>query len=240
MEYFNSDCSVCKRLGKLLREDSEVSEYYNANYISYAMNTYNELPAQEHAFLKNAHLNFNSVPVLLYFDKDKKFLHYSTPEINAEFIISEGKKALFPAFNAAGLKSKYEAGDRTVRTLYAFSSFLVIQENTQLLNKVTQELYDSFRKGELPTKKSYIILKNVVQSSDNGFFQYWINNLSGLTGFESGIKSGTEFSYLQTIVLKEVSDPNSKNWDEAKKNKYKEYIVKLKMSENPDVFFEIL
>lgn len=238
IEYYNSDCSVCKRLGKLLREDMEISAYYNANFINYAMNTYDQLKAEDQALIDGANLHFESVPVLLYFDKHKNFLHESSPEITAEYLIAEGKKSILPEYNSAGLKVKYEQGDRSVRTLYAYSKLLLINRNELVLNTVTQQLFNSISKSELPTKKSYLILKNVVRSSDNGFFQYWLNNVEGLAGFETGAKAGTELQHLQVIILKELSVPNINDWDSAKKNKYKEYIVKLKISENPDVFFE--
>ena len=86
--------------------------------------------------------------------------------------------------------------------------------------------------------KSYIILKQVVNSTENGFFQYWINNLDKLKDFETGSKAGTEISHLETIVLKQLSDPNIKNWEVSKKNKFKDYILKLKITDNPEVFFE--
>ena len=237
IEYYNSDCSVCKRLGKLLKEDVAIGSYYNSNFINYQMNTYDVLSKVDDAFMTHANLHFESVPVLLFFDSNKNFLHHSSGDINEASVLAEAKKAVLPEFNSSGLKAKYEAGDRSVRTLYAYCDVLLITKNDVLLKKVAQELYESFNKSELPTKKSYIILKQVVRSSDNGFFQYWVNNVVGLKGFETGIKAGTELSHLQTIVLKELSDPGIKKWPTAKKNKYKGYIVKLKISENPDVFF---
>ena len=237
IEYYNSDCSVCKRLGGLLREDAAVIAQYNSNFINYAMNTYDELSAEESALLANANLHFESVPVLLYFDKNKNFIHHSSGDINAAIVIAESQKAVLPEYNSSGLKVKYEAGDRSVRTLYAYSNLLLIQKNDALLKTVTQQLFESFNKAELPTKKSYLILKQVVNSTDNGFFQYWVNNVEGLKGFETGAKADTELGYLQTILLRELSQPDIKKWDLAKKNKYKDYILKLKITDNPDVFF---
>lgn len=238
IEYYNSDCSVCKRLGGLLREDAAVIAQYNSNFINYAMNTYDELSAEESALLANANLHFESVPVLLYFDKNKNFLHHSNGDINAAVVIAESQKAVLPEYNSSGLKAKYDTGDRSVRTLYAYSNLLLIQKNDPLLKTVTQQLFESFNKAELPTKKSYLILKQVVNSTDNGFFQYWVNNVEGLKGFETGAKADTELGYLQTILLRELSQPDIKKWDRAKKSKYKDYILKLKITDNPDVFFE--
>lgn len=238
IEYYNSDCSVCKRLGGLLREDATISAYYNAHFINYAMNTYDVLPKEDDALLKNANLHFESVPVLLFFDKDKKFLHYSSGDINSQSVMNEAKKAVFPEYNSAGLKAKYQAGDRSVRTLYAYCNLLVITKDDEKLKKVAQDLFESFDKSDLPTKKSYLILKRVVKTSDNGFFQYWINNLDKLKGFEPVANEGTEKSYLTKIVLTELSSPDVKKWDVAKKNRYKEYITKLQITDEPNEFFD--
>ncbi len=237
VEYYNSDCSVCKRLGSLLREDAAITSYYNSNFINYAMNTYDELSDADNALLSNANLHFQSVPVLLYFDKNKNFLHYSSGEINSQTVLNEARKSVLPEYNSSSLRAKYEAGDRSVRTLYAYSNMLIVNKDDQKLNKVTQDLFESFSKSELATKKSYLILKRVVKSSDNGFFQYWFNNLDKLKGFETGDNVDTEKSYLTRIVLIELTDPNIKKWSEAKKNKFKGYITKLKIVDDPSVFF---
>ncbi len=237
IEYYNSDCSVCKRLGTLLKEDAEIISYYNSNFINYAINTYDEVSDAEKAFLKTANLHFDSVPVLLYFDKDKNFLHYSSGEINAEAVLNEAKKAALPQFNSSGLRAKYETGDRSIRTLYAYSNLLIVNREDQKLKKVTQDLFESFDKSELSTKKSYLILKRVVKDSDNGFFKFWLDNLDQLNGFESGENAGTEKSYLSRIVLIELTDPNIKKWGQTKKEKYKNYILKLKIVDDPNVFF---
>lgn len=237
IEYYNEDCSVCKRLGKLLREDAEIIAYYNSNFINYALNTYDEVSDVEKAFLEKANLHFTSVPVLLYFDKNKNFLHYSSGEITQEVVLNEAKKAGLPQYNTSGLKSKYENGDRSIRTLYAYSNLLIVNKDDAILKKVTQDLFESFNNSELATKKSYLILKRVVKDSENGFFKYWLGNLDKLKGFETGDNEGTEKSYLTRIVLVELTDPNIKKWSEAKKNKYKNYITKLKIVDDPNVFF---
>lgn len=238
IEYYNSDCPVCKRLGDLLRTDQEVSTFYNKRFISYAMNSNESLSEEDNNFITKANLHFESVPVLLYFDKNQNFLHHSGVTVTSEHVINEAKKAVLPDYNTSGLKAKYDAGDRSVRTLYAYCDMLMVHKNEAMLTKVSQELFESFKKEELPTNKSYIILKQVVNSSENGFFQYWINNLDKLKDFETGHKAGTEIFSLEKIVLKELSDPNVKKWDISKKNKFKKYILKLKITDNPDVFFE--
>lgn len=237
VEYYNSDCSVCKRLGTLLREDATIISYFNSHFINYAMNTNDDLPSDDLALLEKAKLHFESVPVLLFFDQNKKFLHYSSGDITSNAVMNEAKKAIFPEYNSAGLRAKYEGGDRSVRTLYAYSNLLIINKDDQKLKQVTQDLFNNFSKSDLASKKSYLILKRVVKDSENGFFKYWLDNLDKLKDFESGENAGTEKSFLTRIVLIELTDPNIKNWDVAKQKKYKEYITKLKIVDDPNVFF---
>lgn len=238
IEYYNSECSVCKRLGDLLKNDSLVYTYYNKKFINYAMNTNDSLSVENKLFIANANLHFESVPVLLYFDKNKNFLHHTGVNTDAASIVNEGKKATLSDYNSSGLKAKYDAGDRSVRTLYAYADFLIVTKNEKLLNKVTQELFNSFKEEELITKKSYIVLKQVVHTTENGFFQFWMKHLDDLKGFESGHKEGMEKEVLNKIVLKELSDPLIKKWDDKKKETFKKYILDLKITNNPNVYFE--
>lgn len=238
IEYYNSECSVCKRLGDLLKNDSVVYSYYNKKFINYAMNTNDTLSVENKIFITNANLHFESVPVLLYFDKNQNFLHHTGVNVDAASIVNEGKKATLSDYNSSGLKAKYDAGDRSVRTLYAYADFLVVTEDEKTLNKVTQELFESFKEEELITKKSYIVLKQVVHTTENGFFQFWMNHLDDLKNFESGHKVGMEKEVLNKIVLKELSDPQIKKWDNKKKETFKKYILDLKITDNPNVYFE--
>ena len=58
IEYYNSDCSVCKRLGDLLRSDQEVSTFYNKRFISYAMNSNESLSEEDNNFIYQSKSSF--------------------------------------------------------------------------------------------------------------------------------------------------------------------------------------
>lgn len=123
IEYYNSDCPVCIRLGDLLKKDPLVAAYYNENFINYAMNTNGSLANVDNAFITAVPLHFESVPVLLYFDMNKNFMHHSGVTVDSEHIINEGKKAKHPNYRSSGLQSRYENGERTINTLYAFAIY---------------------------------------------------------------------------------------------------------------------
>jgi hypothetical protein len=215
-----------------------VSSFYNQNFVSYRINTKNSLSLEEKNLIEESELHFNSVPFFLFFDNNsRKLMHYSGVKIEVENILEIGRTALNPKKRTASLKTKYANGDRSVRTLYAYANYLNVLNKENEIIKVTQELFNSFKKEELPTQKSYTILKNVIIDTDNGFFQYWINHLELLKDFETGNKKGTENQALEKIVLKALSSPDRKLWPDSKKENFSIWIKALEITDNPEFFW---
>lgn len=238
IEYYRPDCPVCLQLEDLFKNDSELAAFYNSNFVNYAVNTQNQTNKTDLDFIHSFKLNLNKVPALLYFDANKNFLHFGKVNLNSIALINESKKALLPSERSTNLVNKYENGDRTVKTLYAYCNQLILTNEYEKLIKVSQELYESFNKEELPTKKSYIVLKQVIKNTDNGFFQFWIHNLDKLNGFENKHKAGTEKLVLEQIVINELNKSNYKNFDAAKKEIYKNYLQKLNLINEIDRYFK--
>lgn len=240
IEYYNSECSVCKKLGTLLETDTLVSKVYNKNFINYKLNTLNPLKEDEKQLMDNSKLNFSHVPVLLFFDADKNYVHHSSVNLDKKFVMTVASKALSPLYRNSDHPRRYKEGDRSIRTLYAYSEYLEAIQNDSLLKIVTNDLYETYTKEgkDLNAKTSYTVLKSVVNSTENGFFIHWINNLDKLKGFEKGYNKDKEQEVLEKIVLKELADPNIKEWSESKKKVLKSFVLKLDITDNPDVYFE--
>jgi thiol-disulfide isomerase/thioredoxin len=237
IEYYNSDCTVCKKLAPLLL-DQKLGDYYNQHFVSYQMNTKNKISDFEKALLNQNSLYFESVPFFVFFDVDKNYLHHSGVQQDVDYLLEIARTALLPAKRKGSLEQKYNSGDRTVRTLYAYADLLVVQKNWKKQAEVAQALFEHYPKKDLGTQKSYIILKNVVYNTENGFFLYWINHMSDLNGMEKGSKSGQEIEVLEKIILKELASPHIKKWPEDKKNQMKKWIVQVGLTDKPEVYFE--
>lgn len=244
VDYYNSECSVCKQLSELLESDSIVANYYNKYFINYKLDTKGDsegkLKADENALLEKSKLTFDHVPVLLFFDFKGNFLHHSGVKVDSDVILNIGKSARHPDYRSTSNAKKYNDGDRSIKTLYAYSDYLVATSKDSLLKIVTNDLYEVYSKDsiKMSSNSSYIILKNVINTSENGFFVYWINNLDKLKDFEQGYKKDQVQLALEKIVLKELSYLNIKNWSNDRKELMKKYIKKLKITDNPDVYFE--
>ncbi len=240
VDYYNSECSVCKHLSELLETDAAVSDYYNKYFINYKLDTNGVLKDDEKKLMDDSNLTFDHVPILLFFDFDGKFLHHSGVKVESDLVINIGKSARHPDYRSTSNAKKYYEGDRSIKTLYAFCEYLVVTKNDSLLEIVANDLYDVYSKDsvKMSSNASYNILKKVIKTTESGFFIYWVTNLDKLKDFEEGSNKGREIFTLQKILLKELSNPNRRNWTDEKKNLFKDYIVKLKITNNPNSFFE--
>ena len=237
IEYYSPSCPICKKVAVVMK-DPKVVDYYNKNFINYALNIDGGMTKEEENFMKASGLHLDGVPVFLFFDANKSYLHHSSVSADANVILEIARTSLQPHLRNAGLAEKYQNGDRSIRTLYAYANLLGAYQDFKKQEEVTNALYEVFPKAELSTQKSYIVLKNVVNSIENGFFLHWINNISKLNGLEQGAKAGSEKDVLERILLKELSKPERKSWPKAKKDAVKKMIVDLGLTNNPEVYFE--
>lgn len=235
IEYYNENCSVCKTLNPIF-EDPAMGDFYNSHFVNYRMNTEN-IKKEDSLYIVQSKLKLESVPYFLFFDADNSLIHCSGAKADANYLINTvGKTALDPEERTANLSKKYVSGDKSIRTLYAYSNLVQLYKDERMVNRIANDLYDAFPKDQLATQKSYTILKNCVFSIDNGFFTYWVNNIDKLKDFETGYKAGTEVKVLQEILLKTINSDAKNSWNLAKIKSVKELIEKTGLSTNPDAY----
>jgi len=235
IEYFNADCPHCKQLEPLLK-DTLLARFYNVNFINYRIDTKN-FKAGEDSFILKSELKINSVPGFLFFFKDKKFCHFSSTKQDIQFLISVAKNALNPSERAAGLEDKYSKGDRSIKTLFAYSNLLELYGKDSVRNVVANDLYEAFPKRDLGNKKSYIITKTCVSQIANGFFKYWYAHRAEMKDFETGIRKGSELSMLQNIADKSFASNEKNSWNLMQIEEAKEIFRNLKLDGNCNLYF---
>jgi thiol-disulfide isomerase/thioredoxin len=235
VEYYHAECPVCKRLEPLF-SDSLMRTFYNKNFVNYKMNTQKNKP-EDSSFMYSVGLKPESVPIFFFFDKNKQFAHFSYTKNDVKYLLEIGEAALSPTERAANLASKYQAGDRSIRTLYAYSNLAELYHQDSLMVVLADDLFKSFPSANLGNKKSYTITKHCVTTIENGFFQYWMNHIELLQGFETGLVNGhKEKEELGKILSKSINSPASKTWDLEKIQSVKIMISKVELSDNPDAF----
>ncbi len=235
VEYYNAECSVCKKLEPVF-SDNDMAAFYNEHFISYKLNTEN-IKKEDSLFIANARFRFESVPWFIFFDANGNFVHYSGAKNDITYLVDAGKTAMEPTNRAADLVNKYNSGDRTIKSLYAYSNLLALYKNDSLRSIIADDLFRVFPKEDLGTEKSYVITKNCVESIDNGFFQYWIAHIAEIKEREKNQKSAHEINVLGNILKKSINSNERKGWDLAKIRSVKQMILQTEMSKDPDAFF---
>ena len=235
VEYYNSECPVCKKLEPVF-SDAELGKFYNEHFINYKLNTEN-IRKEDSLFILRTGLKFESVPYFLFFDNTEHFVHYSGTKQDITYLIEAGKTALNPVERSANLVNKYNSGDRSIKTLYAYSNLLQLYKNDSLRMIIAAELFQAFPKADLGSEKSYIITKNCVSSIDNGFFMYWIGHVDEFKAFEKRSKNAHETNVLADILLRSINSIERKNWSLSKIQAVKEMILKTELSKDPNSFF---
>ena len=236
IEYYNSDCPVCIKVGKLLDSNEKLVSFYNKSFVNYRIDT-QAMSKTDSLFVSNTKLSFTSIPYFLFFDSNENLLHVSAINVDVDVLINIGVTALNPNERDSGLANKYSRGDRSIKTLYAYSLLVQLYNIDSLTTVLADDLYKSFPKNELGSKKSYVITKNCVNSIENGFFKFWIKNMDKLDGFESEKRKEEGKEMLGEIVRKSIFSKRSKNWNPEKIAEVKKYILLTGLSKNPDAFF---
>ena len=106
VEYYNTECPVCKKLEPVFAND-ELSKFYNENFINYKLNT-EHIKKEDSVFIQRAGLKFESVPYFLFFDSNQRFVHYSGTKQDISYLINAGKTALNPTERTTNLVNKYK------------------------------------------------------------------------------------------------------------------------------------
>lgn len=235
VEYYNAKCHQCALLEPIMN-DKEVSDFYNNNFISYRLDTF-EIKPNDAAFMKKNGLQFEGYPYFMFFDKNQVLVHFSGTIRDKNFLLTIGKTALNPDIRTDSFEKKYLKGDKSRYNLMYYLDVLHAYKRDAEIIKVGNELFEVYPKNELLGQESFYVLKKAIIDIENGFFKHWINNIEALNAF--GIKINPKYNAddLQQIILKSIYRPGSKNWDLKKINEVKTLVLKTNLSKNPNVYF---
>lgn len=232
IEYYNPDCSVCKRVAKVLASN-EVGAFYNANFISCRIN--NENP-DETVFITAKKLLVNGTPTFFFFDTNEKLIHFCGANQETSYYIREGKNALDPSKQAATVAERYKLGERKIASLFLYSQLAQMYQDEKLVTQLANDLYDKIDKNKLGTKESFIILKNCVNDIDNGFFKFWVDHIEIAETFADKSHGLTPTYILGNIITQSLNREESNTWDLEKIQEVKSFIVKTQLNPNPISF----
>ncbi len=221
VECFHPDCPICMALEPTLK-NAEVGKYYNQNFVNYKLNLSD---AKQVAFLTNKKIYLPGFPMFLFFDKNQNILHHTDPVNAPKDLIQHAKDATNTEVQTGSSWKRYQAGNREIGTLTGLAYLLRITQDTARNIMVANDLYNAYPKNQLGDKASWAIAKKCVLNIDNGFAEYWLNNVATAKKYaiEEG-HPGSEMNSLGMLVQMAIYDPKASKYSLAKVNKLKNYM----------------
>ncbi len=233
IDYYNSECTICQQVNPLL-DTSTIGDFYNEHFVSFKLNTNNPDSQNDSEFLIQKGLQIEGVPKFVFFDTDKNFVHYSGVRADIAYVLQIGRDALDPNKRWSELPQKFQNGNRELLFLYEYSSYAQLFNDTELINKLADQMYEVFPKENLASLSSYRLLKNAVFTAENGFFEFWIHNQDKLNGFERGNRVGAEKEQLTRIIALDLNS-SIKKWTSQNLAAFREYMILAQYAENIDL-----
>jgi thiol-disulfide isomerase/thioredoxin len=222
VECYHPTCPICSALEPTLK-NAEVSKFYNQNFVNYKLNLSD---IKQVAFLNRKKIHLPSFPLFIFFDANEEILHHSDAVNTPEGLIQHAKDALNPATQTGAAWKKYQAGDRDINMMMGLAYLLRIKQDTTKNIQVANDLYAAFPKDQMSSKISWIIAKKYIMDIENGFADYWLNNISIAQGYsiEEG-HEGAEKNSLGMLVQMAIYDPKASQYSLEKVKKLQKYMV---------------
>ena len=173
MEIYSESCHVCQSFMPIFMED-KVSDFYNKNFLNYRI----EVNAPEfQSFVLGQKIFVPSLPLLLYFDKNRQLDHLATIDANGDQLIEQGKMALDPDRRSASMKKRFEAGEKDSQFLIDYAMFSKVTMDT-VANRKAMEIYASQQpESSYASATNYLAIQKLLMDVDNPMGKYFIGHL---------------------------------------------------------------
>lgn len=234
VEFYSNTCHVCQAVNAIL-EDPAVGQIYNERFINYRIDIEGLMPGDKE-FMESWPFKPSGTPLFLFFDLDKKIIHYASPPRDVNGLNTIANTALNPRERMSGFALKFQEGDRSVLLLNNYSKYLKMLGHDSSAAVIADVLFDNFPKNNLFSKLSFNILKNNINSIDNGFYKYWYDHRDSIAILEPSLGGGMEYDALKLVLDITLQSDASKSWSLDKIVEVKKQIAALKLSPDVDIY----
>lgn len=232
VECYSPTCPICQSIEPYF-STPEVAERYNTDFVNYKLDVG---VAEQVKFLNDHNIWLPSFPQFLFFDGDGNLVHQAEVTASTESILEAAADAKSEEKRASNFKSRFEKGERGFDFLVKYGVYTRLVKDTTANLQVGDALFEGFDKNELGSQNSWAVTKKVVTSVDNGFFQYWINQIPKAASFEKAAgHAGQELNSLGGIVQASIFR-DAKKYSSQKISQVKEYIRKVGGGEYADTY----
>jgi len=206
VDAYTTWCAPCKKMDKYVFTKPNVSEFYNANFISIKL----DMEVAEGKDFASKY-NVKAFPTFLYFSPEGELLHRIAGYKDAADFVEVGKSALNPALRLGSLTKKYLEGDRSPAFLkdYAYAS----KAAADVKYPQIAEAYLNTQ-NEWSSAETMQFIFDFTENTRSRHFNYMIENREM---FEQQFGSNPIFNKVQSIVQNRLDLITNQKGSDVKK-----------------------
>lgn len=175
VECYHPSCSHCITLNTNL-ENAEIVSTLNENFINYKINL---ADFDQIEILKKYNIRLPSWPMILFFDTTERLTNYFEPNENPDLLnqqfVAESEVSCLPCRE----KETLEMSELLKCALYS-----KILQDPNFNNEIANKIFEKLDAGQHDGINSWMVFKKFVLSTDNKYFDFWINNIVKADAFE--------------------------------------------------------
>lgn len=158
IDCYTTWCGPCKMLDKNVFTNDMIADYYNEHFV----NAKYDMEKGEGVMLKDKY-GVSAFPTLLFIDPATQVvIHRVAGAGTVEYMMEQGKIATDPAANLKGIKERYEAGEKSARTLNEYVSVLRRASMSEEINNVTIEYLNSLTDEQMMMEPNWKLFESNV------------------------------------------------------------------------------
>jgi thioredoxin-related protein len=228
MLYFHFDgCGACVTMERTTFRDKSVSDYYNANFVNYEINTRKGVGIEI-----NKIYNIQMHPTFLFLDSSGNELHRIVGVFSPEVFLMHATNALLSNKTLSNYKKQYDAGYREPSFLFDYSYML--RDAFQLDSTIVNEYLDVIGETEYALEKNIRYIYefcihnfNVFIPFDNPRFNFLLQNRDKFYAYLDSNQVNTRIVWILNYSI-------YKAIEEQDDNTFKKAIELLKEFDNGD------
>lgn len=222
LEIYSETCHVCQTFIPIFKE-SQVSDFYNKNFFNYRI----EVNSPEfQSFVLANKLFIPSLPTLLYFDQDRRITHLATIEANGSALVKQGKLALDPAKNAASMRSRFEAGEKSSQFLVDYAMFSKVTMDT-IMNRKAMDVYAAQQpESSYATETNFLAIQKLLMDVENPMGVYFINHL---TAYRQLREPAEVKNVAENLIMSSLYSSLGNQYSSGKIKQMRDYMIKAEI-----------
>ena len=189
IECFHPECAHCVTLNKNL-QTAELSSYLNDNYTNIKLNLTN---LEQVKLLESKNIRVTNYPMFLFFDNDGNFQYYLEPRETPQEIIQQ-----FEEERGNSCIDCENAPDPSTIDKVRCAMFYRLLKNYDKSNLICSKFFNELPEEEKTKIGPWTVFKKAVYSTNNEFFNFYINNIPVAAELEGN--TGREKDILATII----------------------------------------